>query len=563
MHRAVAARMQNPELSLFDALRLGGFDYPADEDANVMDSEKVALGQRKNQLSRRLRLARKQQEESGESDDGKVSVPGGAAQRQAKTVAQQQSNAAVSSEAQRQLEHLIQHSQRRKLHSGSKRNSNVAELADAEINPNDEDTSMMDENKARRMAKFHPQYQPLFIPRAASVRNSFGSNSQSQLQQQLAGTPQLAPLPSPLDTLGGGPQDGNPGLSGSFASTNQSSLFPQAGLLGHQASQKRQGNHPSGVAIASLSATAQSVGLSLEQLAVALSSSSNLVKVLSNNSGSEQQQELALRLYRNESRALYQRCMLLAGFRPEDAEESASAHLQFAFSAWQMEGKRLQELMGEENRNSINGLTGLDAPLKIPQANTPQQLQQQQRQQPQGGQQQQSNPGPTQSHSHQHDNAHEHSHGHDHHHHGDGHHVHQLEGKCGHKAIIHQPKDGSAHIDFVVGDKVECYRGLHPVGNSKSVSIWPSKYKCEDLSCPIPCADQLVDDLTPGDFNEPGSRSAPQILDISDIDLDGTEWNSDLNGSMGGTLLGLFKLGDSDKDSAPAQNESQDNVLVI
>ena len=58
MHRAVAARMENPELSLFEALRIGGFDYAADEDASIMDAEKVTLGQRKNQLSRRLRLAR-------------------------------------------------------------------------------------------------------------------------------------------------------------------------------------------------------------------------------------------------------------------------------------------------------------------------------------------------------------------------------------------------------------------------------------------------------------------------------------------------------------------------
>ena len=61
MHRAVAARLASPEISLFEALRIGGFEYPADEDASVVDIEKVTLGQRKNQLSRRLRLAKKQQ----------------------------------------------------------------------------------------------------------------------------------------------------------------------------------------------------------------------------------------------------------------------------------------------------------------------------------------------------------------------------------------------------------------------------------------------------------------------------------------------------------------------
>ena len=98
-----------------------------------------------------------------------------------------------------------------------------------------------------------------------------------------------------------------------------------------------------------------------------------------------------------------------------------------------------------------------------------------------------------------------------------------------------------------MGDKVECYHGIQPVGN-KSLSVWPSKYKCEDLSCPQPCDNQQCDDDTqPVDVDLNGNR-APKILDLSDIDLSGTEWNSDLSGNMGGTLLGLFKLGDSDKE---------------
>lgn len=435
MHRAVAARMQNPELSLFEALKMGGFDYPADEDASIMDTEKVTLGQRKNQLSRRLRLARKQQEESGD-DESKSSKHGHAKFSHAHN--QQANNAAMSSEAQRQLEKLMQRS---KMTGGVKRNVAAAELGpDAEMLPTNEDEAgMLDDQNARRIAKFHPQYQPLFIPRAASAaRNSFGPNAQSQLQQQLVSrTPQLSPLASPLGL--GGHQGGSSGLpSNPLGPSNQAasaSLFPSSGLLGQQAApQRRQGNHPSGVAIASLSATAQSIGLSLEQLAVALSSSSNLVKVLSNNSGNEQQQELALRLYRNESRALYQRCMLLAGFRPEDAEESSTAHLQFAFSAWQMEGKRLQELMGEENKNSINNLAGLNNSNNNANANSnnnsntgqlkmpPDQLQEQQRQHQQQMQEQASH------HSHSHQNGgnsddHDHCHAHQHH---EGQHVHQV-----------------------------------------------------------------------------------------------------------------------------------------
>ena len=64
MHRAVAARLENPEISLFEALQIGGFQYPTNDDSSIMDAEKVTLGQRKNQLSRRLRLARNQSSNS-------------------------------------------------------------------------------------------------------------------------------------------------------------------------------------------------------------------------------------------------------------------------------------------------------------------------------------------------------------------------------------------------------------------------------------------------------------------------------------------------------------------
>ena len=472
--------MENPELSLFEALRIGGFDYAADEDASIMDSEKVTLGQRKNQLSRRLRLARKQQEESGNMGGGNGSANashsnnshhgienaslaglashlgglGGAAALDAKVKMQlQQQNGVMSCEAQRQLEKLMQHSQQAKLSSGVKRSAQLAELGpDAEVHLNDDESHLMDEKNSRRMAKFHPQFQQLFVPRAASVRNSFGGGSQlsSQLSSQLTGTPQLGALSPPMTPLTAPP------------STSLAGFFPP-GLLGQQAlsQRSRTGNLPSGVAIASLSNTAQTIGLSLEQLAVALSSSSNLVKVLSNSSGSDQQQELALRLFRNESRALYQRCMLLAGFRPEDAEEKSQCHLQFAFSAWQMEGKRLQELMGDDNgrsrssgkstnvpagatsikRNNNNVMSGVDGQLNSSTNNTQQQQQLQEEQdtsfqQVQGqqnahihghnshGQHENTNrhqESRSTSGSTGHSHEHTHSHGHSHEHHVDGH----------------------------------------------------------------------------------------------------------------------------------------------
>ena len=58
MHLAVSARLADPNISLFHALRAGGFNYPDDIDAKAVDEENVTLAQRKNQLSRRLRMAK-------------------------------------------------------------------------------------------------------------------------------------------------------------------------------------------------------------------------------------------------------------------------------------------------------------------------------------------------------------------------------------------------------------------------------------------------------------------------------------------------------------------------
>jgi len=71
MHRAVAARLLNPEMNLLESLLEGGFTFPngAPSDAenvdksdrDIHDSDGILLSQRKNQLSRRLRLAKKRQ----------------------------------------------------------------------------------------------------------------------------------------------------------------------------------------------------------------------------------------------------------------------------------------------------------------------------------------------------------------------------------------------------------------------------------------------------------------------------------------------------------------------
>jgi hypothetical protein len=87
MHKAVAARLENPTITLMEALVSGGFRFPTtdcDEDKKVASSllgsidRKVLLDedggvqlcQRKYQLSRRLRIIRKKEE----NDTGRITT---------------------------------------------------------------------------------------------------------------------------------------------------------------------------------------------------------------------------------------------------------------------------------------------------------------------------------------------------------------------------------------------------------------------------------------------------------------------------------------------------------
>ena len=63
MHRAMNARLAKPSLSLVEALIAGGFDIPPGSEGEYSLVDGVTLSQRKNQLSRRLRLARRHLDE--------------------------------------------------------------------------------------------------------------------------------------------------------------------------------------------------------------------------------------------------------------------------------------------------------------------------------------------------------------------------------------------------------------------------------------------------------------------------------------------------------------------
>eukprot|EP00957_Ditylum_brightwellii_P173152 13181729-Ditylum_brightwellii.AAC.1 len=67
MHAAVVARSEDPKLGLRDALERGGFVFFREPNGNVVDTDNIALSQRKNQLSRRLRMLK--QNPCKESDE--------------------------------------------------------------------------------------------------------------------------------------------------------------------------------------------------------------------------------------------------------------------------------------------------------------------------------------------------------------------------------------------------------------------------------------------------------------------------------------------------------------
>ncbi|KAL3913378.1 MAG: hypothetical protein SGILL_006514, partial [Bacillariaceae sp.] len=157
MHKAVATRLENPSLSLYEALCIGGFEYADNDDASQMDSEKVTLGQRKNQLSRRLRLAKKQSNDNTQHTDYATSA-GAAGQNR-------------SAFGARALQ--------------MKRDGDLLESDFVSV---DGGSDQMDEhNKRPRIAKNHPDFAPLIVP-PASFRGAGNLDTTSLIHQTSFGS---------------------------------------------------------------------------------------------------------------------------------------------------------------------------------------------------------------------------------------------------------------------------------------------------------------------------------------------------------------------------------------
>lgn len=151
MHRAVAARLKNPNISLFDALLRGGFEYTHDDDCNHVDSENVTIGQRKNQLRRRVRLARQQ-----ESHKEKRSS------QSKRTIVQHKSKGRKIKQS------LVDRKDSADKGGTDASESKKSYLSDEEDCDNQEGSTKSDESSTKErkelLAKFHPQYRPILFP---------------------------------------------------------------------------------------------------------------------------------------------------------------------------------------------------------------------------------------------------------------------------------------------------------------------------------------------------------------------------------------------------------------
>jgi hypothetical protein len=308
--------------------------------------------------------------------------------------------------------------------------------------------------------------------------------------------------------------------------------------------------HPntSNVAVASLISTANVVGMTLEQLALSLSNTPTLFRVLSSNPSAEAKLNLAMNLYKTDARALLQKCMLLAGYDNSEVMEGHKKYMQVALKAWEIEGKRLERLLGCNNDADRKGelcdcLPGVGSDSMTTEMAV-EDASKHFFNMKNSATSHSSIDGTIDSRASSLVDA------------GGGRHLHRLAGKCGHKAIIHQPSGRPAHIDFVVDGKIECYEGIKPVGPKGQGALWLSRYKCADLSCPTDpekqqvicgsesCCSQLQ-------LTEETQAAQPKQLLLTDVDFDGSEWNVDYFSHDGqdDTLLGLMKLGNGDKNT--------------
>ena len=537
MHKAVAARMENPNLSLYDALLMGGFDYFANDDKSILDSKNVTLGQRKNQLSRRLRLAKKAIESpkarngnsTSKTDTSNIKIDATCNIPSSTNI----NSTRIKTESKRMNYKSLPHSAPEMNQTTlDSINGGLSNTSSASIG-----------NRQCKKARLDNYLRSTSFDRTCTMATA--------INQKLSST-----------------RNGINANNTGYHHLNQ----PNSPFFNSQISNPTQPPYPSGasaMALSSLTSSAQKVGLTLEQLALALSANNtSLAKLVAEERSGEsmaKQEQLALDIYKTEVKSLYTRCLIMAGVDSSLAESHSPTYTKFATRAWNWEGNRLRSLAGTAYANNIQNNTAYgtndyshietrntvnepdkDCNATIENAVSSQNSTAHKHETPYDSHTTESefnNIAGTKSRNDQfistgieHDSSK-----------CDGRHMHRI-GECGHRAIIHQPKDGSApHVDFIVNDQVECYSGqdtMSLAGRSLD-SAWPSKYMCnevEETSCAKSCGKNILCKDNGWGHVEP-LVPEPKIFKLSEIDTEDSEWTFDANDEIDGGVLGLFKLG--------------------
>ena len=167
-----------------------------------------------------------------------------------------------------------------------------------------------------------------------------------------------------------------------------------------------------------------------------------------------------------------------------------------------------------------------------------------------------------------------------------GRHVHRLDGKCGHKAVLHHPAgDDRPHVDFIVNGKVECFRNASGIKSADgNEALWPSKFSCDDAGCGDHTTCNHPDDKNENDCHKKShadvtcgmggkcdhkcSEAAkkmgnPSILYLSEQDIAGhDEWRCMSEIDVGSVLDGLLDDSTLGMGTLAADPRSRSNTMT-
>jgi len=289
MNRAVRARIMDPSLALSQALFVGGFRYPSTDDASAVDDELVTLGQRKNQLLRRLR------ERARRSSSSSNPMKSAAAKNKVPSLKQQQ---------QQQQPPMVSLSMR--------------------------EDSMHFPDPLMSAQRHQQQVATLLPPPQASAM----TNNQPGCLLPVSGQASLINDKVFEASLFGALVDSS--LSGTVRTSN----YP------FQDNRSTASMAP--VSAATDSSTIASTSTTLSSTSTS-ACTTNSTTTSTNGDEVPQREDMALQFFEAAVQDLYKECMRYAGYPADQIEDNSPSCRRFAFLAWQQECFRLQQIMSRDD----------------------------------------------------------------------------------------------------------------------------------------------------------------------------------------------------------------------